>query len=87
MFGTEGASMAMRVLIENAVLHGSQHPSFVQQVATVYVDGEEYRVCAPPKAKGNALEWVEHFELRCTYDTSGDVIVENNSMMNAVVEN
>jgi hypothetical protein len=38
----------------------------MQRVATVYIDGGEYRVLAPPGAKGNALEWVAHFSIRDT---------------------
>jgi hypothetical protein len=33
-------------------------------VATVYLDGgDEYYVYAPPRATGNALEWLEHFSV------------------------
>lgn len=33
-------------------------------MATLYVDEKEYRVYAPARAQGNALEWVEHFAVR-----------------------
>ncbi len=56
--------MASKVVIENAVLRGSPQAQFLQRVATVYVNGEEYRVLAPPKATGDALEWLEHLSVR-----------------------
>jgi hypothetical protein len=57
--------MATKVVIENAVLHGSQQEQFWQKVATVYLDGgEEFNVVAPPKATGDALEWLKQFQVR-----------------------
>lgn len=57
--------MSAKVVIEQAVLRGSQQEQFSQRVATVYVDGgEEFHVMAPSKATGDALEWVEHFSVR-----------------------
>ena len=48
----------MKIVIENAILRGSPQDVILQVVATVYVGNEEYRVYAPPRATGNALEWV-----------------------------
>jgi hypothetical protein len=62
--------MAPKVVIENAILRGSSHPQVMQLVATLYVDEKEYRVYAPVRARGNALEWVEHFTV-CT-ESSGN---------------
>jgi len=35
----------------------------VQRVATVYIDGEEYRVSAPPDATGETLDWAPHLKV------------------------
>jgi hypothetical protein len=56
--------MASKIVIENAILRGSPQEQFLQRVATVYVDGDEYRIMAPPKATGDALEWLQHFSVR-----------------------
>lgn len=57
--------MAVKVVIESAVLRGSQHDQFWQKVATVYPDGgEEFNVVAPPKAIGDSLEWLKQFQVR-----------------------
>jgi hypothetical protein len=57
--------MATKVVIENAVLRGSQQEQFWQKVAAVYLDGgEEFNVVAPPKATGDALEWLKQFQVR-----------------------
>lgn len=36
----------------------------MQRVATVYIDGEEYRILAPPKAVGDPLDWIGQFSVR-----------------------
>ena len=56
--------MALKIVIDNAILHGSQQEQSWQRVATVYVNGDDYRVYAPPKATGDALEWKDHFSVR-----------------------
>ena len=57
--------MAVKVVIENAVLRGSPQEQLLQKVATVYLDGgDEYYVYAPSRATGNALDWLEHFSVR-----------------------
>jgi hypothetical protein len=52
--------LSTKVVIESRHLRGAEQ-GFLQKVATVYVDGEEYRVFAPSKAVGDALDWVPHF--------------------------
>ena len=57
--------MALKVVIENAVLKGSQDDSMLQRVATVYPEGGgEFRVLAPPKATGDALDWLKQWQVR-----------------------
>jgi hypothetical protein len=58
-----------KVVIEATSLSGEDRDWLVQRVATVYVPGgalgrDEYRVTAPPKATGDALEWADHFIVR-----------------------
>ncbi len=55
--------MNTKVVIERRDLHGSSPDTLPQKVAAVYLDGDEYRVYAPPSAVGDALEWVEHFRV------------------------
>jgi hypothetical protein len=56
--------MNTKTVVEQSQLRGSSQDAFLQRVATVYLDGEEYRVLAPPKAVGEALDWIEHFSVR-----------------------
>jgi len=53
-----------KVVLKQAELRPSSDPNVMQRVATVYIDGIEYRVSAPPEAEGNALDWVSHFKVR-----------------------
>src|SRR5258708_30316445 len=53
-----------KVVIKQTFLTGSQRSDLMQRIATVYIDGREFRVYAPPEAKGIALEWREHFSVR-----------------------
>jgi len=62
--------MAPKVVIENVILREAPRTQDMQKVATLYVDGKEYRVYAPSRAQGNALEWVDHFVVRT--QSSGD---------------
>jgi hypothetical protein len=55
--------MALKVVIENSILRTSPQEHFLQRVATVYIDGDEYRVFAPPKATGDPVEWAEHLSV------------------------
>jgi hypothetical protein len=50
-------------VIEQSQLRGSPDDDLLQRVATVYVDGEEYRVLAPSRAIGDSLEWVNQFHV------------------------
>jgi hypothetical protein len=43
--------MALKIVIENAILRGSPQDEFLQTVATAYINGEEYRVSAPPNPR------------------------------------
>jgi len=38
---------ATSVVIKQSILPGSPQPEFLQRVALVYINGEEYRVSAP----------------------------------------
>jgi hypothetical protein len=57
-----------KVVIKQTVLNGSSDPRFLQRVAVVYIRGKEYRVSAPPEAKGVALDWVKHWAVRESED-------------------
>jgi hypothetical protein len=56
--------MATKVVLEQTVLGGTGGSGVIQRVATVYIDGVEYRVSAPPEAKGAAADWIEHLYVR-----------------------
>jgi hypothetical protein len=64
-----------KVVLEKTALHGSSQTEVLQRVATVYVDGKEYCVSAPPGAKGDALDWVPHFTVRQLDDFNSEVEV------------
>src|SRR6266403_3266592 len=51
---------AIKVLIENRILRGAADGPLLQKIATVYIDRTEYRVYAPAKASGDALDWLAH---------------------------
>jgi hypothetical protein len=70
--------MSTNTVIEQRQLRGSPQDDFLQRVATVYVDGEEYRVLAPPKAVGDALDWIEQFSVRQPNNESfgSEIVVE-----------
>jgi hypothetical protein len=65
--------LATRVVIEQAVLYGSNDSDVLQKVAVVYIDGREYRILAPPKARGEALDWIEHLSVRQLVDFNSEV--------------
>src|ERR1700687_5947705 len=72
--------MATKVVIENAILRGSQYE--LQRVATVYLDaGDEYYVYAPTMATGDALQWLEHLSVRevsrDSFSLGGHVVVRD----------
>ena len=64
--------MTTKVVLKQRVLHGSNQPE-LQGVATVYINGKEYRVSAPPEATGDALGWVPHFTVRQLADFNSEV--------------
>jgi len=66
-----------KVVLNQRILHGSHQPEFLQRVATVYINGEEYRVSAPPEAKGDALDWAPHFTVRQLVDLSSEVEIHD----------
>ena len=68
---------APKVVINQKVLHGSDRDELPQRVATVYDGGLEYRVLAPPQAKGPALEWMEHLRVRKPAGVNSEEDVEN----------
>src|SRR5437773_12578090 len=48
--------MAVKVVIKHRSLQGNN--SMLQLVATVYINGGEYRVMAPSQVTGDALDWL-----------------------------
>jgi hypothetical protein len=58
--------MVTNTVIQQRQLLGSSDDDLLQKVATVYVDHDEYRVYAPPKATGDALRWIEQFSVHQT---------------------
>jgi hypothetical protein len=66
-----------RVLLKQRVLHGSDQPEALQRVATVYINGKEYRVWAPPEAIGDALGWVPHCTVRQLVDFDSEVEIRD----------
>jgi hypothetical protein len=70
--------MAFNIVIEQRQLRSSGQDGFLQRVATVYVDGREYRVLAPAKAVGDALNWTGHFSVRENDDEgfASELVVE-----------
>ena len=56
--------MVVKIQIENLLLRGLPHDWVPQRVAPVYSDGKGSHVYAPARAKGDALDWVEQFEVR-----------------------
>ncbi len=65
-------NLATKIVLEQTVLQGANYPDLLQRVATVYIDGKEYRVSAPPKAKGEALDWFPHFVVRRLVDFNAE---------------
>lgn len=56
--------MGVRVQIVKSVLSPMGHDEALNRIAIVYVDREEYRVSAPAKASGPAIEWLDHAFVR-----------------------
>jgi hypothetical protein len=66
-----------KVVLKQTVLHGSNRPDLLQRVATVYISGAEYRVYAPPEARGETLDWVQHLFVRQLADLNSEVGVND----------
>ena len=62
--------ISVKVVLKQAILAGSRYPEFLQRVATVYIDGKEYRVSAPAEATGQALDWMSHLSVRQLVDAN-----------------
>jgi hypothetical protein len=56
--------LATKIVIERRALGGSGIDGLLQLIATVFIDGDEYRVMAPWKAVGDSLDWLEHALVR-----------------------
>lgn len=56
--------MGVRVQIVKSVLSPMGHDEALNRIAIVYIDREEYRVSAPAKASGPAIEWLDHAFVR-----------------------
>jgi hypothetical protein len=71
--------MALRIVIDNAVLRGAPQDGILQQVASVYSPtGDEYRVYAPSKATGKALAWADYFIVhQPSSDGRGENVLED----------
>ncbi|MBZ5647488.1 MAG: DUF2321 domain-containing protein [Acidobacteriia bacterium] len=67
----------IKVVLKQTVLEGSAQPDLLQRVATVYLDGSEYRISAPPEAKGDALDWVSHFTVRQLVDFGSEIEIHD----------
>jgi hypothetical protein len=70
--------MNSKTVIEQTQLRGSDVGDYLQKVATVYLDGDEYRVLAPPRAIGEATDWIHHFRVHSpdTESFNSEVVVE-----------
>jgi hypothetical protein len=56
--------MSVKVQVVKSVLSPMGHDEALNRIAVVYMDGEEYRVSAPAKASGPAIEWLDHAFVR-----------------------
>jgi pyrimidine deaminase RibD-like protein len=63
--------MKVKAVVQQAILPGSQG-TYLQKVATVYIDGTGYRVYAPADAVGDAREWIDHFRVRHQVDLNSE---------------
>jgi REase_DpnII-MboI len=55
-----GQSQPVKTIIHQTVLSATPGGCEMQQIATVYIQGREFRVHAPPAAGGPAIEWLDH---------------------------
>jgi hypothetical protein len=56
--------MSVKVQIVRPVLSPMGHDEALNRIAVVYVGLEEYRVSAPAKASGPAIDWLDHAFVR-----------------------
>lgn len=70
---------SVRVLINQRLLKRAAQAGDMQCVATVYVNGNEFRILAPPGAQGRALDWVPHFSVRRLSDANAEAEVHDGS--------
>ncbi|MFY9940340.1 MAG: hypothetical protein WAK33_25895, partial [Silvibacterium sp.] len=76
--GVESYSDAMvdgqgfKIQIDRRMLWGSGNPHLLQRVATLYTNGHEYRVYAPPEARGPAGEWMAQFAVKEPVDFNAE---------------
>lgn len=68
---------AIKIVLKQGTLKGSASPNGLQRVATVYVNGQEYRVSAPPAAKGDVLEWMPHLFVRQAVDVNAEIEIHD----------
>jgi len=67
-----------KVVIEQRILRESQDSDSLQRIATVYIDGREYRVYALSKASGSPLDWLGHLSvhLRSPISFGSDILAD-----------
>jgi len=73
----EDPEVEVKVVLKQAILRGPKQPNVLQRVATVYIDGSEYRVSAPPDATGDALDWLPHLVVRQSVDINSEVEIHD----------
>jgi hypothetical protein len=74
----------VKVVIEQTRLFGSSDDSDLQKLATVYVGRTgEYRVYAPARAVGSALEWIDHFYVHAP-DEGGETVVPDSVAVHVI---
>src|SRR5579862_5812728 len=73
----EDPAVEVKVVVKQAVLRGSNEPNVLQRVATVYINGSEYRVSAPTDATGDALHWLPHLVVRQLVDINSEVEIHD----------
>src|ERR1700677_865222 len=56
--------MTTSTVIEQRQLRGVLQDDALQRVAIVYIGRDEYRLYAPAKATGDALQWMGHSHVR-----------------------
>jgi len=77
-------NLDIKVVIKQGILPGSRQAEYLQQVATVYIDGRQYRVFAPPDARGDALDWKAHWSVREPEGMSCEIVVQGPLMFLAL---